>query len=215
MVKRTRRVPSVIRAAGLAAMLAAGLPLHEGFAATATGGDTVQNLYDVLLGTMKNARTLGQSGRFTQLEPVIRRSFDIPAMARLSVGPTWGGLSEAQRRQVVESFGRYIAAIYADRFDSYAGQKLQVMGEQPSAGGIMVKSQIVKANGEPVKVDYMMRRNGEAWLISDIYLDGAISEVSTRRSEFAAIIKNEGIDGLIAALNRKADMLTGTNAKAF
>ena len=31
----------------------------------------------------------------------------------------------------------------------------------------MVHSQIVKANGDPVKVDYMMRRNGEGWLISD------------------------------------------------
>jgi phospholipid transport system substrate-binding protein len=89
-----------------------------------------------------------------------------------------------------------------------------VIGEQPATAGVMVNSQIVKANGEPVKINYLMRRNGESWLISDIYLDGAISEVATRRSEFAAILKNEGIDGLIAALNRKADLLTGTTAKS-
>ena len=52
-------------------------------------------------------------------------------------------------------------------------------------------------------------------LISDIYLDGAISEVATRRSEFAAILKSQRIDGLIAALNRKADILTGTTARSF
>jgi phospholipid transport system substrate-binding protein len=90
-----------------------------------------------------------------------------------------------------------------------------VTGEQPAAAGVMVRSQIVKANGEPVNVDYMMRRNGNSWLISDIYLDGAIGEVATRCSEFAAILKNEGIDGLIAALNRKADILTGTTARSF
>ena len=100
------------------------------------------------------------------------------------------------------------------RFDRYAGQKLQVTGEQPAAAGVMVHSQIVKADGEPVNVDYMMCRNANSWLISDIYLDGAISEVATRRSEFAAILKNEGIDGLIAALNRKADILTGTAARS-
>ncbi|MGA7265884.1 MAG: ABC transporter substrate-binding protein [Stellaceae bacterium] len=188
-------------------------PVH---AAPASGGGTVQGLYDALLGTMKNGRILGQSGRFMQIEPVIRRTFDIPSMTRLSVGSSyWAGLSEAQRRQLTESFGRYISAIYADRFDSYAGQKLQVTGEQPNPAGVIVKSQIVKANGEPVQVDYMMRRNGDGWLISDVYLDGAISEVATRRSEFAAILKNDGIDGLIAALNRKADMLTGTMAKAY
>ena len=60
-----------------------------------------------------------------------------------------------------------------------------------------------------------MHRAGDGWLIADIYLDSAISEVATRRSEFATILRNEGFDGLIAALNRKADMLTGTMAKAF
>jgi phospholipid transport system substrate-binding protein len=187
-------------------------PAHP---ASVSGSDTVQGLYDALLSTMKNGRTLGQSGRFTQLEPVIRRTFDIPSMTRLSVGLSWAGLTEAQRQQVTGSFGRYISAIYADHFDSYAGQKLQVTGEQPNAGGVMVKSQIIKANGEPVKVDYMMHRSGAGWLISDIYLDGAISEVAIRRSEFAAILKNEGIDGLIVALNRKADILTGTTARSF
>ena len=198
----------------LAAILAASALPHPVHAAPASGGDTVQGLYDTLLGTMKNGRILGQSGRFTQLEPVIHRTFDIPSMTRLSVGASWASLSEAQRQQVIESFGRYISAIYADRFDSYAGQKLQVTGEQPNAGGVMVTSQIVKANGDPVKVDYMMRRNGNGWLISDIYLDGAISEIATRRSEFAAILRTDGVDGLISALNRKADMLTGTMAKA-
>ena len=186
-------------------------PVH---AAPASGGDTVRGLYEALLTTMKNGRTLGQSGRFAQLEPVIRRTFDIPSMARLSVGSSWAPLTDAQRQQVTESFGRYISAIYADRFDSYAGEKLLVIGEQPAAAGIMVRSQIIKANGEPVNVDDMMRRNGDSWLISDIYLDCAISEVATRRSEFAAILKTQGIDGLIAALNRKADILTATTAKA-
>jgi phospholipid transport system substrate-binding protein len=202
-------------AATLAAVLGLAIVPYPAHAAPASAGDTVQGLYDALLKTMKNGRTLGQSGRFTQLEPVIRRTFDIPSMARLSVGSSWAFLTDAQRQQVTESLGRYISAIYADRFDSYAGQKLQVTGEQPAAAGVMVRSQIVKANGEPVNVDYMMRRNGNAWLISDIYLDGAISEVATRRSEFAAILKNEGIDGLIAALNRKADILTGTTARSF
>jgi phospholipid transport system substrate-binding protein len=124
-------------------------------------------------------------------------------------------LLEPQRQQVTDGFARYISAIYADRFDSYAEQKPEVTGEQPGGGGVMVKSQIIRANGEPVRVDYMMRQSGDAWLIVDIYLDGAISEVATRRSEFAAILKNDGIDGLIVALNRKADMLTGTGARAF
>jgi phospholipid transport system substrate-binding protein len=202
------------KSATLAAVFGLAMVFYPAHAAPASGGDTLQGLYDALLSTMKNGRTLGQSGRFTQLEPVIRRTFDIPSMARLAVGSSWANLTPTQRQQVMESLGRYISAVYADRFGSYTGEKLQVTGEQPNGAGVMVRSQIVKANGERVKVDYMMRRSGDSWLISDIYLDGAISEVATRHSEFAAILKSQGIDGLIAALNRKADILTATTAKA-
>ncbi|MBV8132062.1 MAG: ABC transporter substrate-binding protein [Alphaproteobacteria bacterium] len=209
-----RRSP-LCKALAFAAGITLSMFSYTVHAAPLSGGDTVKSLYDVLLNTMKNGRILGQSGRFSQLTPVISRSFDIASMARLSVGPSWAALSDAQRQRATESYGRYLAAVYADRFDSYAGQKLEVIGEEPAAFGVMVRSRIIKADGEQVKVDYMMRRNGEDWLIGDIYLDSAISEVATRRSEFAAILKSDGIDGLIAALNRKADMLTGTTARAF
>jgi phospholipid transport system substrate-binding protein len=208
------RIPAG-KVANLAVMIALALRPQPLCAMPLSGGDTVQELYDALIITMKNGRTLGQSGRFAQLAPVILRTFDVPTMARLSIGPSWATLTDAQRQQMIESFARYISAIYADRFDSYSGQKLRVTDEQPAPSGVVVHSEIVKANGEPVKVDYLMRRNGDSWLISDIYLDGAISEVATRRSEFAAILKSGGIDGLIAALNRKADMLTATTARSF
>ena len=135
------------KAAALVTGLGIAMLAYPAHAAPTSGGDTVRGLYDTLLGTMKSGRSLGQSGRFARLEPVIRRTFDITTMARLSVGSSWVTLSEAQRQQVIESFGRYISAIYADRFDSYAGQKLQVTGEQPAAAGVMVKSQIIKASG--------------------------------------------------------------------
>jgi hopanoid biosynthesis associated membrane protein HpnM len=204
---------SVIKAAAFATGLGIGLVCCPVFAAPASGGETVQGLYDALLNT--RTRALGQSGRFTQLAPVIHRSFDIASMARLSVGPSWSSLTDAQRQQMTESYGRDISAIYADRFDGYAGQKFEVMSEQPAPVGVMVKSQITKANGEPVKVDYLMRRSSDSWLISDIYVDGAISEIAMRRSEFAAIVRSEGIQGLITTLNRKADHLTGTTASAL
>jgi phospholipid transport system substrate-binding protein len=202
------------KAVAIAVGLGLGMVSSAVHATPAGGGDTVRALYDALLNTMKNGRTLGQSGRFVQLDPVIRRSFDIAEMARLALGRSWAGLNDAQRHEMIESYGRYVSAIYADRFDGYAGQQLEVTGEEATQLGVIVRSRIVKANGEPVKVDYAMRHAGDGWLISDIYLDSAISEVATRRSEFAATLKNEGIDGLVAALNRRADILTGTTAKA-
>jgi phospholipid transport system substrate-binding protein len=194
--------------AGTALCLALTALSPPAAAVGAGGTDTVRSLYDTLLTTMRNGPALGAHGRFAQIAPVVRRVFDIPFMTRLAVGPEWASLSEAQRQQVSQAFERYIAAIYAERFDSYSGERLQVTGEQASAGGTMITSQIVKSNGEPVHINYLMRQNGGMWQIADVYLDGTISELATRRSEFAAILRTGGINGLIQALNTKASALS-------
>ena len=122
MIKAPFRKTPALWAVGVAVAVALAILSQPTLAAPASGSETVQGLYDTLLSTMKNGRTLGQSGRFVQLEPVIRRTFDIASMARLSVGSAWAGLTEAQRQQVTESYGRYISAIYAERFDNYSGE---------------------------------------------------------------------------------------------
>ena len=198
---------SLCKAVAFAAGLGLAMLSHPVHAAPASSGDTVQSLYDVLLSTMKDGRILGQSGRFMHLDPVIRRSFDIASMARLSVGPSWAGLTEAQRQEVTESFGRYTSALYAERFDSYAGEQLKVTGEEASPAGTVILSQIVKSDGEPVNINYLMRQNGAGWQIADVYLNGTISELATRRSEFGSILRTQGINGLIQALNSKAAAL--------
>src|SRR5262249_50568237 len=95
-------------------------------------------------------------------------------------------------------------AIYASRFDAYAGEQLQVLGQQKIKHGNLIKTQIIKANGEPVAINYVVHDNDVAWQIRDIYLSGAISELATHRSEFATILRTSGIDGLIDSLNKKA-----------
>ena len=64
-------------------------------------------------------------------------------------------------------------------------------------------------------MDYSMHQNDGTWLISDIYLEGAIRQLATQRSEFGAILRRDGLDGLIAMLQQKANLLTGNKAKAF
>ncbi len=201
-----------LTAAGIALCLALAALSPRALAMGAGGTETVRSLYQTLLLTMRNGATLGPHGRYAQLEPVVRRLFDIPFMTRLAVGPQWESLNDAQRQEVAQAFQRYIAAIYADRFDSYSGERLQVTGERASAGGTLITSQIVKSTGEPVSINYLMRQNGGIWQIADVYLDGTISELATRRSEFATILRSQGIAGLIQTLNAKADMLTAPPA---
>ncbi len=174
----------------------------------------VRGFYDTILNTMKNGQILGQSGRYARLAPVVQQVFDVPFMTRLAVGPSWAGLPPAQQEQLTEAFRHYIAATYADRFDSYSGEQLQVTGEQPYNADVIVKTKIVKANGEETTLNYLMRQNQGSWQIADVYLDGTISQLAVQHSEFASILQREGVDGLVMVLNRKVDLLSRGVAKS-
>jgi phospholipid transport system substrate-binding protein len=195
---------------GIVVAAAAALPQNP----QAGPQESVRSFYEVLLSTMKNARTLGQSGRYATLAPVVNNVFDVAAMARLAVGPGWDSLSPAQKQQLTLAFGRYVSATYADRFNSYSGEQLQVTGDEPYASGVIVETQIVRAGQQPVTINYMMREHNGAWQISDVYLDGTISQLATQRSEFHSILARQGVDGLISALTHKVDLLTSNAPRA-
>jgi phospholipid transport system substrate-binding protein len=191
----------------LALLLAVGMSAGSA-ALAASPQDSVRSLYETLLTTMKDGRTLRESGRYARLAAVVGQLFDIPEMARLAVGPSWITLSPAQQQQLTDAFGHYISATYADQFDSYSGQRLQVAGEQAYGAEVIVQTRIVKAAGDSVSLNYLMRKNGGLWQIADVYLDGTISQLATQRSEFYSILRRDGVDGLLIALNRKVDLLT-------
>ena len=194
-------------------LLAAGAFPECAAASLVNPQDSVRSLYDTLLTVMKGGAALGQSGRYAHLAPVIGRLFDVPFMARLAVGQPWENLPAAQQRQLTEAFEHYISATYADRFDSYSGEQLQVTGEQRYGAEVIVQTRIVKSNGDAVSVNYRMRASGGSWQIFDVYLDGTISQLATQRSEFQSILQREGVAGLIATLDRKVDLLTQTTRK--
>jgi phospholipid transport system substrate-binding protein len=198
----------------LAPLLALALLAAPALARAASGpADAIRGFYDTLLRVMKNGPALGERGRYDTLEPAVAATFDIPSMARLAVGAGWSKLSPGDQRAAAAALGRYVAATYADRFDGFSGEKFEVLDERPSAYGVLVTSRIVKSDGEPVEINYLMKQNGERWQIGDVYLTGTISQLATLRSEFASILRERGIDGLIATLNSKVEMLVASNTR--
>jgi phospholipid transport system substrate-binding protein len=191
-----------------ALVLAAGIFAGGAAALVTAPRDTIRGFYDTLLTTMKEGRTLGPSGRYARLAPVVNRVFDIPLMARLAVGPGWAKLPPAQQQRVTEAFAHYVSATYADRFDSWSGEQLQITGEQPYNNQVIVHTKIVPTSGDTVSISYLMRNDQGRWQVSDVYLAGMISQLATQRSEFYSILRRDGVDGLIMALNRKVDLLS-------
>ena len=171
--------------------------------------------YDSLLATMKQADRLGVHGRYEKLAPVIRETFDLGAMTRIAVGPEWNSIAPDQQSELIENFTRMTIATYANRFDGYSGERFDVEPTSEARNtGRIVHTKLIPSSGEPVILNYLMRGSGDTWRIIDVYLTGTISELATRRSEFAAIVKAGGPKALIESLRQQADkLLRSSSAK--
>ena len=166
----------------------------------------IETFYDALLAAMKEAQRLGFQGRYEKLSPVIRATFDLPAMTRIAVGPDWNTIAADVQAQLVENFAQMTIATYSNRFDGYSGERFEIEPtSEKRTTGRLVRTKLVPSGGEPVALNYLMRSSGETWRVVDVYLTGTISELATRRSEFAAILKAGGPSALVDSLHQQAD----------
>jgi phospholipid transport system substrate-binding protein len=174
---------------------------------------TLDTFYDALLSAMKNGPKLGVDGRRQKLAPVIAETFDLPLMTRLVVGLQWPSLSPDEQRQLVAAFTEFSVATYASQFDDYGGERFEVDPKSAPAPGndVIVKTRLIQSNGEPVSLDYLLRQERGEWRIIDVFLSGTISQLAARRSEFTAILRQQGASGLIAVLKQKTRALATGN----
>jgi len=192
-------------ALAVAALVAAPVVAHAETADPAL--DTVRTLDGGLLGIMRAGS--GVSGRARQIGPVIDRTFDIPLMTRLSVGPAWNSFSAPDQQALVAAFRALTVAQYAKNFDGYAGEKFVELPQVETRGtDKLVKTTIGAPGGDAEAINYRLRQSGGQWKVIDVYYRNAISQLATRRSDFAGVVAKGGAPALIQHLNRLA-----TNAK--
>jgi phospholipid transport system substrate-binding protein len=188
----------------LSLALAVGLAAAPAYADPQPPQMVVQSLYDVLLGVMKGSKDLGFAGRYERLKPAIEAAYNLPLMSRLSIGPQWQSLTPEQQEKMAAAFDAFTVATYANRFDDYSGEKFEVLPETtPASGGVIVQTRLIKGNGEPVTLNYLMRQTDGKWQIIDVFLSGTISELATRRAEFTSVIRRDGAQGLLQLLDRR------------
>jgi phospholipid transport system substrate-binding protein len=201
---------SLSRRALLWAFPLSTLTLRPAFAAPEAGpSGLIERFYADLLAVMKEAKRLSFAARYDRLAPSISRTFDLALMTRIAIGPGWAQIAADQQQRLTDVFSRYTISVYANRFDDFGGERFEV-DAKPTAGpnGVIVGSRIIKTNGEPVALNYLMRQDASgAWKAIDVYLSGTISELATRRSEFVAVLQRGGADGLVRMIEQRTAAL--------
>jgi len=163
----------------------------------------IEKLQMVLLTVMKEAEKLAYKGRYDQLEPVIRATFDMPFISKAVLSKHWDTLSDRQRSKFVETFTRLGIATYAANFDSYSGERFKVISEKEvSTGRVLVKTYLIKSDGGKVELDYLLHRIENEWRVINVIAEG-VSDLALKRTDYSNFLKNKSFEALISKLNEK------------
>jgi phospholipid transport system substrate-binding protein len=167
----------------------------------------IDKFHDALLAVMKDGSKLGVEGRYKKLEADVDALFDLAAMTKFTVGPPWAKMTPDEQKALIAAFRRMTIASYARNFNEFKGQRFVTDPKpQDRAPDRLVKSQVIPAGEKPVNLVYRMRESAGTWRVIDVIYE-YVSQLATRRSDFASTVASGGAPALVKKLDEISDKL--------
>lgn len=176
--------------------------------ATNSAERTIGTFHAGLLDIMKHADELGMEGRIEKLTPLMDKTFDLRFMASKTVGRHWRSLSDEEKGRWVDLFKRFTTANYAGRFTGFTGEEFVTLGvEDAPRGTRVVLTKIIVPGDDDVQLNYRMIERDGTWKVIDVFLNGTVSELALRRSEYSSALKRKGFASLVTSVEEKIEDL--------
>lgn len=177
-------------------------------AAEATPDELVKTVTEEVLTIVRNDKDI-QGGNAKKaialVEVKVLPHFNFMRMTQLAVGREWKNASPAQQKSLSEEFKTLLVRTYSKALTEYRNQAIEYkpFALKPGETDAKVRT-LVKQPGsaKPIELDYSLEQQPTGWKVYDIEVAG-VSLVTNYRDTFAAEIRNNGIDGLIKALQTK------------
>ncbi len=209
---RTRRPVILAFAAAAALAGAAGLqPARAAEAADTAPEAMILRLSQEVLDEIRTDKAI-QAGDFARVQKLVDEHImprvDFDKMTRLAVGRAWRSASAQQRSALIEQFRLLLMRTYSGALSKVSDQtvRLRPSRGQDSASDVIVRTQIVGSQGDPISLEYRLEKTDAGWKIYDLNILG-VWLVENYKSEFNQTLNQGGVDSLIAALTQKNERL--------
>lgn len=142
--------------------------------------------------------------RLDILEKIIEQRFDYEEIGKRTLATHWQKLNEAEQKEFVRLFQRFLSKTYAGNIDGYAGEQVKYLKERKKGDFAEVQTAVASNNAD-ISLYYRLLRRSETWMVYDVVIDG-VSLVKNFRSQFGRIIEAESVEGLFRKLRSKASL---------
>ena len=142
-----------------------------------------------ILATLEKRRAEFTKNR-TALEQFVAGEFNVmfdrDYAARQVLGRHGRGAADADVKLFADALADNLMRRYGSSLLDFNTQlRVRVKSETalPRGLGVKVSSEMLRAGGEPIPVDYLMRKSGDQWKVFDVMVEG-VSFVQTFRQQF-------------------------------
>ena len=150
--------------------------------------------------------------RESRFRSLLNRGFDLNFIGRFVLGRYWRVATADQKSDYIALYGEYLLQTYSARLGGYTDESFFVIGaRRANDKDIVVSTRLVRPSGLEIAADWRVRMFDGQYRIIDIMVEG-ISMAVTQRSEFAAVVQRDGIEGLLAILRARTTMYSATAA---
>ncbi len=174
-----------------------------GVAWAATGPKAkVQKVTDEVLVILKDT-SMDKQVKHEKLRAAIAPVFDFTAMSRSILAQHWKKASPEQQKRFIELFQKVLENTYITALETYSGQTVEYGKEEINGRKASVETFIIQPNGVKTPVIYRLFEKDGEWYGYDFVAEG-ISLIRNYRTSLRQIAQNQGIDGVLAEMERKA-----------
>jgi phospholipid transport system substrate-binding protein len=130
--------------------------------------------------------------------------FDFVGMTAHVAGQAWKKADAGQKKRLAQEFKTLLVRTYAATLQAYSGQKLEFrpLRARPCDTDVVVTVRVMQPGAQPVPIDYSMEKSEQGWKVYDVAV-GGVSLIANYRTAFTPRLRDSGIEGLIAELQRK------------
>ncbi len=142
--------------------------------------------------------------RKEQFRKEIREHFDLPTIGRFIMARYWRRMNDDQRATYLRLFEDAVIENYASQFDNYSNERLKIVGSRHTKDkGIAVGSQITRAKGAPLNIQWKVFDTKRGLKVLDVIVNNVSMSITLRNEYISAMNARGGINGLLDYLRDK------------